>query len=284
MALTVGTGPFGTQPGGEFNFERRGPDRVLYLEPTPRRIRAVVGDTVAAESTRAALLHETGLLPVYYLPRADVREDLLRESDRHTTCPIKGEASYWHLAVGDDVREDAVWAYPEPIASAPAGLDQLVSIRWGAVDEWWEESERIHVHPRDPYHRVDVLPTDRHVVVRVAGAVVADSRDAVVLFETGLPPRFYLPASDVVDEALTPTDTETACPYKGVTSRYYTVAADGQAVEDAVWVYDDPLPAAAGIAGRLAFFNEHVELEVDGRPWERPETVFTRSVRGALAG
>jgi uncharacterized protein (DUF427 family) len=274
MALTVGTGPFGRQPAGEFNFTYDAPEHVLYLEDSPRRVRVVVSGETVAESTRAKLLHETGHMPVYYLPEEDVRDELLEATDHTTHCPFKGHASYWSIRVGDDVRENAVWSYPEPLQEAPPLAGHL-AFQWGAVDEWWEEAERIGVHPRDPYHRCDAVRSDRHVVVRVGGEKVADSHQPVVLFETGLPPRFYLPEADVDLGALERTDTETRCPYKGTTSRYYTVAAGGERLEDVAWVYDDPQPEVTGIAGLIAFYNERVDLEVDGEAWERPRTKFS---------
>lgn len=274
MALTVGTGPFGRHPAGTFNFTYEAPEHVLYLEDSPRRIRVVVGGETIAESTRAKLLYETGLMPVYYLPEEDVRAELLEATEHTTRCPFKGDAAYWSIRVGDDVRENAVWSYPEPLPEAPP-LASHLAFRWDAIDEWWEEAERIGVHPRDPYHRCDVVRSDRHVVVRVGGEVVAESHRPTVLFETGLPPRFYLPEDDIDLDALEHTDTETRCPYKGTTSRYYTVAAGGERLEDVAWAYDDPNPEVTGIAGLIAFYNEKVDLEVDGEPWERPGTTFS---------
>jgi uncharacterized protein (DUF427 family) len=227
MALTVGTGPFGRAPAGEFNVAYDAPAHVLYLEDSPRRVRVVVAGETVAQSSRARLLHETGLAPVYYLPEADVRAELLEPSERTTHCPFKGDASYWTIRVGDVRRPDAVWSYPEPLPEAPP-LAGYLAFRWDAIDEWWEEAERIGVHPRDPYHRCDAIRSDRHVVVRVGGEVVADSRRPTVLFETGLPPRFYLPLDDVELDRLERTGTETSCPYKGTTSRYYTVDPAGQ--------------------------------------------------------
>jgi uncharacterized protein (DUF427 family) len=263
MALTVGTGPFGRSPGGVFNFRYDAPDHVLYFEDSPRRVRVEVAGETIADSSRAKLLHETGLMPVYYLPEPDVRAELLEPTDHHTHCPFKGEASYWTIRVGDDHRDNAVWSYPDPLAGAPA-LDGYLAFQWDAVDAWWEEAERIGVHPRDPYHRCDVVRSDRHVVVRVGGEVVADSQRPTLLFETGLPPRFYLPADDVRMEFLEATDTETACPYKGTTSRYYTIAAGGERLEDVAWVYDDPHAEVDGIQGLIAVYDEKAELEVDG--------------------
>lgn len=261
MALTVGTGPFGRHPAGTFNFSHDAPDRVLYFEDSPRRVRAVVAGETVAESRRVKLLHETGRMPVYYFPRDDVRMDLLEPSDHVTASRAKGPASYWTVRVGDVVRENAAFGHPEPPDGAPP-LDGYVAFSFDAMDEWWEEAERIGVHPRDPYHRCDVVRSDRHVVVRVAGTVVADSRRPLVLFETGLPPRFYLPFEDVDQDLLEPTDTVTECPYKGTTSRYHSVVVGDQQVEDAAWVYDEPRTEVKAIAGRIAFYGEKAGVEV----------------------
>ncbi len=274
MALTVGTGPFGRSPGGVFNFVCDAPEHVLYFEHTPRRVSVVVAGETVAVSSRAMLLHETGLMPVYYLPEDDVRTDLLAPTDHTTHCPFKGDASYWTIRVGEEERENAAWSYADPLRGAPP-LGGYLAFKWEAVDEWWEEAERIGVHPRDPYHRCDVVRSDRHVVVRFEGEVIADSTRPTVLFETGLPPRFYLPQEDVRMELLKRSDTETACPYKGTTSRYYTVQVDGRRHEDVAWVYDETHAEVHGIEGLIAFYNEHVDLEVDGAAWERPQTEFS---------
>ncbi len=271
MALTVGTGPFSGAPAGRFNFAYDAPEHVLYFEPTPRRVRVVVGGETLADSTAAMVLHETGMMPVYYLPRTDVREDLLVPTDHSTHCPFKGDAAYWSIRVGDDERENAVWFYADPLPAAPP-LDDYVAFEWDAVDEWWEEAERIGVHPRNPYTRLDVVRSDRHVVVRIGGAVVADSTRPTMLFETGLPPRFYLPIDDVRVDLLERSDAQTSCPYKGTTDRYYTVEAGGERVEDVAWVYDTVHAEVRGIEGLVAFYNEKVDLEVNGERWRRPQT------------
>lgn len=274
MALTVGYGPFGEQPAGVFNFAPPSTEGVLYFEDSPRRLRLVVAEETVAESSRARLLHETGLMPVYYLPQQDVAMDLLDPTDHTTFCPFKGHASYWSIRIDGVERPNAAWSYPHPLPGAPP-LDGYLAFYWDSVDEWWEEAERIGVHPRDPYHRCDVLRSDRHVVVRVRGEVVAESRRPTLLFETGLPPRFYLPVDDVRMDLLEPSGTETECPYKGTTSAYYTVDAGGERLVDVAWVYDEVHAEVRGISGLLAFYNERVDLEVDGEQWERPRTKFS---------
>jgi uncharacterized protein (DUF427 family) len=274
MTLTIGTGPFGDQGDKTFNFEVRAPrDHVLFFEGSPRRVRVMFGGETVADSRRVKLMHEQGHLPVYYFPRGDVRRDLLEATGHTTHCPFKGDASYWSVRVGESVVENAVWGYPEPIDSAPPLADYL-AFYWRMMDHWYEEDEEIFVHPRDPYHRVDVLESSRHVKVSVNGEVVAETERPKILFETGLPPRYYIPPEDVREEALVPSDKETQCPYKGVAS-YYSVEADGRRVEDLVWYYAEPIPEAAKIKGHLAFFNEKVDLEVDGVEQERPQTQWS---------
>jgi len=274
MTLTIGTGPFGDQGDKSFNFEVRAlSDHLLYFEDSPRRVRVVFGGETVADSRRAKLLHEAGLLPVYYFPIEDMRMELLEESDHTTHCPFKGDASYWSVRTGDRVAENAVWGYPEPIDSAPP-IAGYLAFYWRKMDHWYEEEEEVFVHPRDPYHRVDVLESSRHVKVTVNDAVIAETDRPKILFETGLPPRYYIPPEDVREEALVPSDKQTQCPYKGVAS-YYSVEADGRRVEDLVWYYPEPIPEAAKIKGHLAFFNEKVDLEVDGEEQKRPLTQWS---------
>ncbi len=197
MGLMSGTGPLGRRPAGMFNFTPPEPGQALYLEPTPRRIRVLVGGETIVDSRRAMLLHESGHQPVYYFPPADVRMDLLEPSDRHTRCPKKGEASYHTVRVGDRVVEAGAWYYPELIDGAPTALQGMIAFYWNRMDHWLEEDEEVFVHPRDPYHRVDIVQSDRHVRVSLDGEVLAESSRALALFESNLPTRWYLPREDV---------------------------------------------------------------------------------------
>jgi uncharacterized protein (DUF427 family) len=274
MTLTIGTGPFGDQGDKSFNFEVRAPsDHLLYFEDSPRRVRVVFGGETVADSRRAKLLHEAGLLPVYYFPIEDVRMELLEESDHTTHCPFKGDASYWSVRAGDRVAENAVWSYPEPIDSAPP-IAGYLAFYWRKMDHWYEEDEEVFVHPRDPYHRVDVLESSRRVRVTVNGEVVAETKQPTMLFETGLPPRYYIPREDVREDVLARSEKTTRCPYKGIAS-YYAVKAGGERIEDLVWYYPEPIPEAAKIKGLLAFFNEKVDLEVDGVVQQKPRTQWS---------
>ena len=274
MTLTIGTGPFGDQSGGTFNFDTRAlQPHTLYFEDSPRRVRVMFGGETVADSKRAKLMHETAHLPVYYFPKEDVRMELLEESGHKTHCPFKGEASYWSVKVGDRVSENSAWGYPEPIDSCPPIAD-YVAFYWRMMDHWFEEDEEVFVHPRDPYHRHDILDSSRHVKVSVNGEIVAETERPKILFETGLPPRYYIPKEDVRQEALLESEKKTRCPYKGVAS-YWSVEAGGERLEDLIWYYPEPIPEAAKIEGLLAFFNEKVDLEVDGEMQERPKTQWS---------
>ena len=247
----------------------------VATEPSPRRVRVVFAGTVVADSTRVLLLRERRHVGVYYFPMDDVRTDLLVPSDKQTTCPYKGEASYWSIKVDGRRAEDAVWAYQDPIPER-ADIKGHVAFHWDKVDQWFEEDEEVFVHPRDPHHRVDACASSRHVRVVIGGETVAESSRPVLVFETGLPVRYYLPKVDVRLDLLTPTDTVTRGPYKGQ-ARYWSVAAGGTRIEDAAWSYTYPLPAVSAIAAHVCFFQERVdEVWVDGEQVERPQTPWSR--------
>src|SRR5919206_162953 len=203
-------------------------------------------------------------------PGAVVRAELVEPSDKRTTCPRKGEATYGSLRVGDRVAQDALWRYEEPIAECP-DISGHVAFYWRALDSWWEEDDEVFVHPRDPYHRVDVLRSSRHVRVEVDGQALADTHRPLLLLETGLPPRWYVPRADVRLDLMTPTDTTTACPYKGFASYFSAQVGDAQH-DDIAWSYVTPVPECPKIEQAVCFFNERVDLFVDGERQERPET------------
>jgi uncharacterized protein (DUF427 family) len=248
-------------------------DQPVRLAPNERRVRVFFGGTPVADSVKTVYLFETGHLPVYYFPRADVRFDLLKQTDHHTTCSRKGEATYYSVVIGDRVVENAVWAYPEPIEAVPE-LADYVAFYWDKADAWFEEDDEVFVHPRDPYHRVDVLRSSRHVQVLIAGQVVADSHRPSLLFETGLPTRYYLPKLDVRQDLLTPSPTRTRCPYKGE-AVYWSAEIDGKRHEDVVWGYPTPIPEIPKIENLVSFYNEHVDIVLDGVHLERPTTKWS---------
>ena len=274
MGLTSGTGPFGHDPAGRFNFAPDPPTgSVLYFDPVPYRLRGFFAGEAVFDTLNAKLLYETAHLAVYYVPEEDLQHDLLEPSDKQTHCPHKGQASYRSIRVGDRFEPDAVWNYPEPIDPA-AFLSGHAAFYWGKLDEWWVEDEQVFGHPRDPYHRIDTYRTTRPVRVSVDGDLVAESTRAVALFESGLPPRFYLPAEDVRMELLEPSETKTRCAYKGVAS-YWHVRAGETLHEDLAWAYPEPEQDALSIRDLICFFNERVDLEVGGEAQERPVTQWS---------
>ena len=238
------------------------------MEPCPKRIRVVLGDEVVADSSRTMLLHEMGHQPVHYFPPEDVRADLLEPSDRHTRCPWKGKASYYTIRAGDRVEEAAAWYYPEPTDSAPPELRGMIAFYWGRMDRWLEEDEEIRAHPRDPYHRIDIRRSSREVKVSLDGELLAETRRPHALFESGLPVRWYMPREDVLVD-LHPSETTSHCPYKGDAS-YFSAAVPGG--EDLVWYYPDPMPGARDVQDLVCFWNERVDLTLDGEELERPES------------
>lgn len=263
MSLMIGTGPFGESPGGTFNFDTSVlQPHTLYLEDTPKRVRTLFNGEAIADSRGVKLLHETGQLPVYYFPEADVRQDLLERSERTSQCPFKGDATYRSVRVGDRTVEDALWTYERPREGSPLSPGYF-AFYWDAMDAWYEEEEHVFVHPRDPYHRIDVLRSSRHVRVLVDSEVVAETRQPRLLLETGLPIRFYIPPEDVRSSHLRRSDTRTRCPYKGEAS-YRSLEEDVGGVKDVAWCYHEPLHDAEQVAGYFCFFDEKVDVEVDG--------------------
>jgi uncharacterized protein (DUF427 family) len=281
MGLMTAAGPLGKQPAGTFNFEPPPPGRALYLEPTPKRLRVEVGGEVIADSRNAMLLHEGGLQPIYYFPPEDVRADVLEPSDRHTHCPKKGDASYYTIRAGGEVVEAGAWYYPDPLPGTPP-IKDLIAFYFDRMGRWLEEGEEIAVHPRDPYHRIDVRSTDRHIRISLDGQLLAETDRAVALFESNLPARWYLPAEDVRAE-LEPSDTVTGCPYKGTASYYSVKFGNGdESGKDLIWYYEEPFDEVRRVKGLLCFYNEKVDIELDGEAQERPESPWSLRVKSKV--
>ncbi len=247
----MGGGPLATPHPHDVNYAVEGPKHLLYLQPFPRRVRALVGGVTVLDSVRASLLHESNLLPVLYVPREDVAVDRLEPTDHTTHCPFKGDAAYWTVLAGGETRPNAIWGYPEPLVP---WLDGLVAPYFDRMDTWLDEDEEVRGHLRDPFHRVDVRPSSREIRVTVGGEVVAESAHPLLVSETGLPNRWYVPRADV-SAALEPSHKTTHCPYKGDAS-YFTVAGGA----DAAWTYEAPLDGCTALAGALSFDGEGVEV------------------------
>ena len=249
------------------------PDRRAEFVPTAKWVRVYFGGELLADSRRVMILRQVVRTPVYYFPEGDVRMELLEESDHTTHSRLTGEARYWHVRVGDRLAENAAWRYHDPSDKA-SFLAGYIAFDWQKVDSVFEESEEVYTHARDPYHRIDVLHSSRHVKVCLDGQTLAETRSPVLLFETGLPVRYYFPKLDVRLELLEPSETHTECPYKGVAS-YYSVKVGGELKKDLIWYYPYPFSEMSKIQNLLAFFNEHVDLYVDGELQERPRTPWS---------
>jgi uncharacterized protein (DUF427 family) len=257
MSLSIGTGPLSGHPAGAFNFDIEGsapPHRIYFADFLPR-VRAVVDGRTILDTTRGKLLYETGIGPRFYAPLEDFDEAALSRTDHSTHCPFKGDASYFAVQVNGTSRDNAIWAYESPIGEAE-WLRGYASLYHEQADEWWVEDELQHGHLRDPFHRIDVLPSSRRVRVTAGDAVLVDTDRAVLLFETGLEPRAYVPRADV-NAKIEQADKQTYCPYKGEAG-YWTVAG----VQEAAWAYEYPRPESTGIAGYLAFDASKVDVQI----------------------
>jgi uncharacterized protein (DUF427 family) len=243
----------------------------VRAEPGAKRVRVLLGGEAVVDTTTPWLVWEGAPYPAYYLPRKDVLAQL-EPTGRTVHSPSRGDATVYDVHVGDHVAREAAWAYPD---SPMPELRDLVRFEWGAFDDWLEEDELVYVHPRSPYVRVDILSSSRRVQVALDGVELADSSQPRILFETGLPPRYYLPLTDVRTELLRPSDKVTRCPYKG-TATYWSIEVDGRCYEDYVWMYRSPLPESSRITGLACFFNERVDLTVDGVLQDRPRTPFSK--------
>ncbi len=249
------------------------PDHRSEFEPSPRWVRAKLGNITVANSRQMMLLRESGRLPVYYFPERDVRTELLTPSGHTAQNPHYGQTVYSNIKVGDQVAENAAWTFTSPPADGPA-LKGYVAFEWNKIDAWFEEDDEVFVHPRDPYKRIDVTHSSRHIRVIINGETVADTRRPRLLFETGLPTRYYLPKEDVRMELLAPTEKHTRCPYKGLAS-YYSVTVGDKVYQDLVWCYPYPIPECPKIENLVCFFNETVDIYVDDELEAKPKTPWS---------
>jgi uncharacterized protein (DUF427 family) len=245
-------------------------DRVR-IEDGPKRVRTYLGGELIADTRHPKLVWEIPYYPAYYFLREDVQMELLTPN-RHTHhSASRGDAHNFTVKGGPREVEDAAWHYPE---SPVEELRTLVRFDWDAMDGWFEEDEEVFFHPHDPYHRLDILHSSRHVEVQVNGVTVAGTHRPTLLFETGLATRYYIPKLDVRLDVLTPTDTTSGSGYTGF-ARYWSVEVGGEVFEDLAWSLKTPLPEGTKVAGLVAFFNEKTDIIVDGERQERPTTLFS---------
>jgi uncharacterized protein (DUF427 family) len=230
----------------------------VRTEPCEKRVRTYIEGHLVADTVHPLLVWEIPYYPAYYLPRTDVRAELV---DTGTTkhSPSRGDGRLYDVKVGDVVAPAAATIYPDSPIEA---LRDQVRFDWASMTSWFEEDDEVFTHPRSPTTRIDVLPSSRHVTVRVGDTVVAESTHAHVLHETGLPPRWYLPQVDVRMDLFTPSDTVTHCPYKGSADHLHA-RVDGTTIEDAAWTYPTPLRESQNVAGLVSFYPDKVTIDVD---------------------
>ena len=235
---------------------------------TPKRIRVYFEGQLVADSTRVYMLRE-GAVPAYYFPEADVKTGLFVPSPLVRNAPIRGDATFWSIKVGERVAQDAAWTYRAPVKGAEF-LKGYVAFDWSKMDAWFEEKDQVFVHPRDPFLRIDAVQTSRHVKVVLGGETVAESDGAVILMEPGQPIRYYMPIADTRVELLRPSETTSRCPYKGL-ANYYSVKVGGKTFKDVVWSYRAATLEVSKIAGMVSFYNERVDaIFVDGVEVAKP--------------
>ena len=237
----------------------------VRVEQSPKRVRVMLNGAWIADS-HPLLVWEWPYYPSYYFPNTDVVGDVLEPTPDTNAHDALGEGVVFNVRVGDRVVPDAALRYPD---SPVAEIRDATRFEWGAMDHWFEEDEEVFVHARSPYHRIETLHSSRHIRIEVDGVTLADSTHSTLLLESGLPTRYYLPKGDVRMDLLTPTQLVTGCPYKG-TAGYWSFGDH----TNLVWGYSFPVAESAKIAGLVCFYNEKVDVYVDGVLESKPVTQF----------
>jgi uncharacterized protein (DUF427 family) len=238
----------------------------VRVATSDKRVRAYLDGRLVVDAIHPYLVWESPHYPTYYFDAEDLRACLV-EAGETRRSPSRGDGTVYDVVVdGATAPAAAIRHLTSPIEP----LRTLVRIDWDAMSEWFEEDEVVYTHARDPYTRVDILSSSRHVLVEVDGVVIADSHQPRVLFETGLPVRYYLPLTDVRLDLLRPSTTESHCPYKG-TASYLTLESPDTTVPDIAWLYRTPLPESQKIAGLVSFYDDRAAVFVDGVRRGTPE-------------
>ncbi|KXL50539.1 hypothetical protein M433DRAFT_2260 [Acidomyces richmondensis BFW] len=262
-----------------------GTDGPVKVFPTSRMVKILYNGSYILQTTQARFVWEHPFYPQFYVPKAGLLESTkqghlqIAEGETFQSSPNGPPlAQQLTLRVGDK-STDNVLAFSDHLSGPAAELRGLVKIDFASMDQWFEEDTPVFVHPKDPFKRVDILQSTRHVRVLVDGKVVADAHSSMHLYETGLPCRYYLPLTSVDASVLRPSRTRTRCPYKGE-AEYYSIEVDGKLHEDVVWYYKSPTLESSMITGLVCFYNEKVDIELDGVKLEQPDTHFGKSKPG----
>ncbi|NID16360.1 DUF427 domain-containing protein [Luteibacter yeojuensis] len=259
MGLSWQQGPLSGSTIGRFLTPEPLPERLLFVEPLRRRLRVRLGGEWIADSEDVLLLHEPARYPVAYFPLADVHPGVLAAEDRVTKHRDLGDTAWFSVTGGDRSAARAAWQH----TALPAHADLLrdhVAFAWRAMDAFFEEEERIVGHAADPYHRIDIRQTSRHLVVKDGDRTVADTRRPLVLFESGFAPRWYVAREDIDETALVPVEGQTFCPYKGLAS-YYDIGSR----KKAAWCYAQAWIEVGRISNLVSFEPGEVDVWIDGK-------------------
>jgi uncharacterized protein (DUF427 family) len=259
MGLSWQQGPLGSGPVGRFLIPEPLPQRVLFAEPLRRRMRVQFAGEWIADSEDVLLLHEPGHYPVAFFPLADVRPGVVVSENRTTQHRELGDTSWFTVAVGDRRAARSAWQYTAPPEHA-SELRDRVAFAWRAMDAFYEEDERIVGHAADPYHRIDIRQSSRHLVVTDGARVIADTTRPVALYESGFAPRWYVPREDIDENALAPAEGQTFCPYKGLASYYDIGGRHG-----AAWSYPQAWTEVARVANFVSFEPDKVGVFLDDK-------------------
>jgi uncharacterized protein (DUF427 family) len=258
MGLSWQQGPLSPGRVGRFLVPDLIVDRLLYAEPLRRRMRVRFGGVVIVDIEDVVLLHEPGRYPVAYFPQDSIATGVLQPGGYTTHHRDLGLTSWFTVRSDEHTRQRAAWEH----TSLPAHASELqarVAFAWPAMDAFYEEDERIVGHAADPYHRIDIRQTSRHLLVRCGDRVVADSVRPLVLYESGFAPRWYVPRADIEESALIPAEGQTFCPYKGLAS-YYDISDALRAA----WSYPNAWTEVARICGLVSFEPDKVAVYLDG--------------------
>ena len=252
---------------------------VIRTEASDKWVRGRLGGRVVVETREPLLVWQGHFPPVYAFRREEVGDDVLVPCEAPTYDgfsffgPQVPVAQWYDVDSGGEVLPCAAWTLDDE------ALRDRVVLTWEpGLLEWTEEDEVVTGHPRDPHKRVEALPSSRHVEVAVGGVNVASSDRPVLLFETDLPTRYYLPREDVRLDLMDPTDNTSVCPYKGRADGYWTWPGP-PSIPNVAWSYSSPAPAVGAVQGRVAFYNELVDITVDGVLQERPESPFSKAAQ-----
>ncbi len=258
--------------------------RELRAQPVDWRVRALVDGATLVDTTAARLVWEPRrVVSAYAVPVADIAGRLVPsgavDPDPSSLPPVLTPRDPFavHSSAGTvyDVETEGGLLPAAAFVIDDPDLDGYAVLDWEAFTTWFEEDQEAVGHPREPHHRIRCLPSSRHVVVEIGGEVVADTHRPMLLVETNLPPRWYLPREDVRMDLLTPSDTRTTCAYKGHAS-YWSTTAGGAELTDIAWSYPDPRHDADEVRDLLCFYVEHTDTVVDGEHLGRPATEWSR--------